>query len=158
MKMNDNPHLPLTFDIELPSVAHTEQFAERLAAYIHAPMTITLSGDIGAGKTTLVRAMLRSMGVQCRIKSPTYSLVESYDLPTQQIHHFDFYRLIDAMELDAIGFRDYFQQTSICCIEWPERIPLSVAHVDLALVLTGTGDTRVLRLVSTISSLWDIIQ
>jgi len=123
--MSDNPStLPITLDIELPSVAHTERFAERLATHIHPPMTITLSGDIGAGKTTLVRAMLRALGVQCRIKSPTYSLIESYDLPTQQVHHFDFYRLIDALELEAIGFRDYFQPTSICCIEWPERVPL----------------------------------
>ncbi len=100
--------------------------------------------------------MLRTLGVQCRIKSPTYSLIESYDLPTQQVHHFDFYRLLDATELEAIGFRDYFQPTSICCIEWPERIPLSIAHVDLALFLSGSGDGRVLRLVSTIPSMWDI--
>ena len=154
--MNDNPHLPITFDIELPSVADTERFAARLAMHIHPPMTITLSGDIGAGKTTLVRAMLRAMGVNARIKSPTYSLVESYDLPSQQIHHFDFYRLIDATELDAFGFRDYFQQTSICCIEWPERLPLFIDHVDLALVLTGSGDGRVLQLMTSIASLWNI--
>ncbi len=154
--MNDNPPLSITVDIELPSVVHTERFAARLATHIHPPMTITLSGDIGTGKTTLVRAMLRAMGVHSRIKSPTYSLVESYDFPLQQIHHFDFYRLVDATELEAIGFRDYFQQTSICCIEWPERIPLAIDHVDLALVLTDSGDGRVLQLMTTIASLWNI--
>lgn len=146
--MNEQVPSYWQLSVELPSVTHTEYFAQYLANCLIAPMVITLSGDIGAGKTTLVRALLRSWGIEGPIKSPTYSLLESYDLPyhTTQVHHFDLYRITDESELVFLGFRDYFQSHSICCIEWPERIKMSEEQIDLALLLIGSGNGRTLYL------------
>ncbi len=140
--------------VELPSIQDTERYAEHLAQRLTAPMVITLSGAIGAGKTTFVRALLRALGVQGPIKSPTYSLVETYDLPMNttlssspiQMHHFDLYRITDESELEFLGFRDYFQSNTICCIEWPERITLPAEQIDIALLLIGSGNGRTLSI------------
>lgn len=137
--------------IELPSIQATERYAYELARCLFAPMVITLRGQIGAGKTTLVRALLRALGVQGAIKSPTYSLLESYDLPENagqiaQCHHFDLYRVMDDSELEFIGFRDYFQPNTLCLIEWPERIPLPAQQIDLALLLIEAGNGRTLHM------------
>lgn len=126
----------------LPSERESEQFAKRLASCLIPPLIITFSGDIGMGKTTLIRALLRSLGVTCAIKSPTFTLVESYDLGTMQFHHFDLYRIHDETELDYIGFRDYFGAQAICCIEWPERAAHCVDRVDLAFTLVRNGEGR----------------
>ncbi len=133
-------------DFYLPSVHHSELFAQHLARCVTSPMVMTFSGDIGAGKTTMIRAMLRALGVECRIKSPTFSLVETYDLPTSHFHHFDLYRILDESELEFLGFRDYFQSDSICCIEWPERMTMSPDQIDLALSITTVGDGRAVTL------------
>lgn len=127
--------------IDLPTEHASEQLAKRLAACLVSPLIITFSGEIGAGKTTLIRAMLRSLGVQSAIKSPTFSLVESYQVENLHIHHFDLYRIHDESELDYIGFRDYFLENAICCIEWPERVIsyLDQADVALSLGLKGAG-------------------
>lgn len=121
--------------IDLPTEAASEQFAVRLAACLVSPLVITFSGEIGAGKTTLIRAMLRSLGVTSAIKSPTFSLVESYTVRNLQIHHFDLYRVHDESELDYIGFRDYFSNDAVCCIEWPERVVSYLGNADVAFSL-----------------------
>jgi tRNA threonylcarbamoyladenosine biosynthesis protein TsaE len=124
----------------------TEAFAKRLARALVPPLVLTFSGDLGAGKTTLVRAMLRALGVTGAVKSPTFSLVESYDLPDQslQVHHFDLYRIEDEAELDYIGFQDYFSSQAICCIEWPERARHTLRQIDASFSLRVRGDGRVL--------------
>ena len=140
--------------IELPSVCDSECFAQHLARCLFVPMVITLSGDIGAGKTTFVRALLRALGVSGPIKSPTYSLLETYDIPKQSpqfseaiiCYHFDLYRVVDDSELDFIGFRDYFQANTLCLIEWPERAHLSAKQIDLALSLEHAGAGRTLKI------------
>jgi tRNA threonylcarbamoyladenosine biosynthesis protein TsaE len=118
------------------------QFAERLALCLSSPLLVTLSGEIGAGKTTIVRAMLKRLGVQSLIKSPTFSLVESYDCSTFHIHHFDLYRLDHEDELEYLGFRDYFSKQSICFIEWPEHAGQSLPSIDLRFSLRRKGIGR----------------
>jgi len=127
--------------IDLPTEYASEQFAARLASFICSPLIITFRGEIGAGKTTLIRAMLRALGVRGAIKSPTFSLVESYQVMDLHLHHFDLYRIHDESELEYIGFRDYFSENAVCCIEWPERIVhyLEGVDVEFALVQKGAG-------------------
>lgn len=128
--------------IDLPTEEASELVAARLAACLVSPLVITFSGDIGAGKTTLIRAMLRSLGVTSAIKSPTFSLVESYQTNHLQIHHFDLYRVHDESELDYIGFRDYFSDDAVCCIEWPERVVSYLGNADIAFALSMKGVGR----------------
>lgn len=140
--------------IELPSLQDSERCAQQLARCLSVPMVITLSGPIGAGKTTFVRALLRALGVQGPIKSPTYSLLETYDIPenkgqfpkSTQCYHFDLYRVMDESELEFIGFRDYFQANTLCLIEWPERVHIPAQQIDLALLLSVSGNGRVLQI------------
>ncbi len=82
---------------------------------------ITLQGDLGTGKTTIVRGALESRGIVSGVRSPTYTLVENYPLQPLAIAHFDLYRLADAEELEFLGFRDYLNESTLCFIEWPER-------------------------------------
>ena len=109
---------------------------------LKAPLVFTFSGEIGAGKTTIIRAMLRSLGVTSSIKSPTFSLVESYACNNLHIHHFDLYRIHHEDELDYLGFRDYFSQHSICCIEWPEHAGNALPIVDIRFNLSIKGAGR----------------
>ena len=131
--------------IDLSTEAVTEGFARVLARCLTPPLVLTFSGDIGAGKTTLIRAMIRALGIQTAIKSPTFSLVETYQSTLGHIHHFDLYRIVDEAELDYIGFRDYFRDNAICCIEWPEQAPTYLLQTDLRLTLSVKGAGRVLH-------------
>jgi len=129
-----------TFD--LPTERASEQIAARLAASLFSPLIMTFSGEIGAGKTTLIRAMLRCLGVTSAIKSPTFSLIESYQTQHLHIHHFDLYRIHEESELDYMGFRDYFTDDAICCIEWPERAVSYLGNPDVAFSLSLKGAGR----------------
>ena len=128
--------------VDLPTEIASEQMAARMAACLVSPLVLTFSGEIGAGKTTFIRAMLRCLGVNSSIKSPTFSLVESYQSAHLQIHHFDLYRIHDETELDYIGFRDYFTDNAICCIEWPERAVSYHGFVDVGFTLGLKGAGR----------------
>jgi tRNA threonylcarbamoyladenosine biosynthesis protein TsaE len=130
----------------LPDAASTVEAGARLAPALAGGMVVTLSGELGAGKTTLVRGMLRGLGWAGAVKSPTYALVEHYMFSSLYFYHFDFYRIDGADEWDTSGFADYFHPGAICVIEWPERVAARLPRVDLALLLEPSGAGRTLRL------------
>lgn len=108
---------------------------------------IALHGDLGAGKTTFVRHLLRALGVQGRIKSPTYAVVEPYETAGLAIWHFDFYRFDDPREWEDAGFRDVFAAPGLKLAEWPEKAAAVLPTPDLDLhIALGEGDTRVVTL------------
>lgn len=104
--------------IFLPTSEDTESIAAELASCIEAPANIYLEGQLGAGKTTFVKGFVRGLGYEGLIKSPTYTLVETYDVNAGMILHADLYRVQDPHELDEMGFRDYFNPQTISLIEW----------------------------------------
>lgn len=125
----------------------TEELAANFATIIQAPLVIGFYGEIGAGKTTFIRAMLRALGVRGAIKSPTYSLIESYLVKDLLLHHFDLYRIHDETELEYIGFRDYFSQNAICCIEWPDRTQNKLADcIDIDVRIMMKEDAREMQM------------
>ena len=110
------------FTISLASPEAMEQFVVDFAHCLPKHCLLTLSGPLGAGKTTVARGILRGLGYKGRVKSPTFTLVEPYTIGQQFVYHFDLYRLQDPEELDFIGFTDYLQDLdSLCLIEWPEK-------------------------------------
>ncbi|KTD14456.1 tRNA (adenosine(37)-N6)-threonylcarbamoyltransferase complex ATPase subunit type 1 TsaE [Legionella israelensis] len=121
-------------------------FGKKLANCLLPSAVLAFSGELGAGKTTIIRAMLRALGVASAIKSPTFSLVESYQCQSLQIHHFDLYRIQDEEELEYIGFREYFSEDAICCIEWPEKASNLFIHTDLQFDLKIKETGREMRI------------
>lgn len=119
----------------------TIALAQRLATGLKPGMVIYLHGELGAGKTTLVRGVLNILGYTGRVKSPTYTLVEQYHAAGLDLHHFDLYRLHDEEEWESAGFRDKFDGRNIFFIEWPERarglIPQADVEVDFEIFASG---------------------
>lgn len=109
-------------------------------------MVIYLRGNLGAGKTTLVRGLLRALGYAGRVKSPTYTLIELYDLAGLNLRHFDLYRLRDAQEWESAGFRDEFNGINICMVEWPEHAAELLPPADLEMNISILPEGRTLDL------------
>ncbi|HAF01970.1 MAG TPA: tRNA (adenosine(37)-N6)-threonylcarbamoyltransferase complex ATPase subunit type 1 TsaE [Methylophilaceae bacterium] len=118
---------------------------QRFAEGLSSGMTIYLHGDLGAGKTTFVRGVLRGLGYQGKVKSPTYTLVEPYDFFKKQIYHFDLYRFTDEEEWDAFGFREYFNPSSICMIEWSEKAQQLLPMADIEIYLSHQASGRLIQ-------------
>lgn len=106
---------------ELPSETATLALGAELAQLVLPPCVVYLQGNLGAGKTTLVRGFMRALGIDNSVKSPTYTLIETYPLADRNIIHLDLYRLKQAAELIHLGLEDYYSETSIFLIEWPEQ-------------------------------------
>jgi tRNA threonylcarbamoyladenosine biosynthesis protein TsaE len=121
--------------------AATLAFAAAFADTLTAPLTVALVGDLGAGKTTFVRGVLRSLGVTGLIKSPTYALVESYETSKGEVHHFDAYRIESRDDFEARGGFDYFATSSIRFVEWPQKLDGAVAF-DTTIRFDFEGDGR----------------
>jgi len=108
----------------------------KLAALTQGRGVIYLHGDLGMGKTTLARGIIRGLGHQGAVKSPTFTLIEPYQWGEIQVFHFDLYRLLDAEELEFLGVRDCFTQSSLCLVEWPERGAGILPAPDLDITIT----------------------
>ena len=138
--------------LPLKDVAATERLGATLANVLPDGLVVFLQGDLGAGKTCLVRGVLRGLGYQGAVKSPTYTLLEEYSLAGKEIIHFDLYRLSDPEELDLIGIRDYFNAKASCFIEWPQRGQGFLPRADLQIQISLDGDGRLARISSSSDS------
>ncbi|RPJ45198.1 MAG: tRNA (adenosine(37)-N6)-threonylcarbamoyltransferase complex ATPase subunit type 1 TsaE [Betaproteobacteria bacterium] len=126
--------------MQLASADDTLTLGRALAPLLRPGMVIHLRGDLGAGKTTLARGILRGLGYQGRVKSPTFTLLEPYKFSKLYLYHFDFYRFLDPQELEETGFREYFNAESVCLVEWPEKAPdLPVADLEIEMRVADQG-------------------
>ena len=135
----------IEWQLALADEAATMQLGERLAVVCDDPVRIYFQGEIGAGKTTLIRALLRALGVIGTIGSPTYTLVEHYQTDRYPVHHFDLYRLKDAEELEYLGWRDLFASDALCLVEWPEQGQSLLPAPDVNCLLDFEETGRVIR-------------
>jgi tRNA threonylcarbamoyladenosine biosynthesis protein TsaE len=121
--------------LKLPDEAATQRLGKACSAGAAKGQVLHLRGELGAGKTTLVRGFLRALGYPGRVKSPTYTLVEPYGDLRLNLYHFDFYRFKDGSEWLSSGFREHFNPESLCIVEWPERVGNLIAPPDLEIHL-----------------------
>ena len=126
----------------MPDAAATERLGAALAPGVGPGRVLHLRGDLGAGKTTLARGLLRALGYAGRIKSPTYAVVEPYALSSLNLYHFDFYRFSGETEWVNSGFREYFSPQAACIVEWPERAGAQLSPPDLEIRLEIAGEAR----------------
>lgn len=126
----------------MPDAAATAKLGAALAAGVAPGRVLHLSGDLGTGKTTLVRGLLRALGVHGAVKSPTYTWVEPYTVSRLDLYHFDFYRFTDRTEWLSSGLREYFGPDAFCIVEWPEKVGDLLPPPDIKVALSYDGEAR----------------
>lgn len=124
------------------------EFGARIARVTQGVGVIFLEGDLGAGKTTLSRGIIRGLGHVGAVKSPTFTLVEPYEIGSVRAFHFDLYRLVDPEELEFLGIRDYFEGDALCLLEWPQRGAGFLPKPDLTITITPHNNGRSVHLLS----------
>lgn len=134
--------------IEASTQEQQEQIGAALAAVCPTNCVIYLKGDLGAGKTTLVRGFLRGLGYQGAVKSPTYTLMEPYEIGDRHCYHFDLYRLADPGELEYLGLRDLLTSDAVLLFEWPDRGEGELPNADLEVAIQYQNQGRLLALVA----------
>ncbi len=140
----------------MPDEAATLRLGAALAQGARNGLVLHLIGELGAGKTTLVRGLLGALGYRGRVKSPTYTLVEPYNLSKLYLYHFDFYRFKDKSEWLNSGFQEHFGPEAVCVVEWPEKAGEAIAPPDLKIRLgyEGTGRAALLEARSPQGEAW----
>ena len=131
--------------ISFPRERDLEEFASNFASAIQAPLVIWLQGDLGAGKTTFARALIHALGHEGRVKSPTYGLLELYELESLRVLHLDLYRIGDPDELEFLGLSDLLDDTTILLIEWPDRGGHWLSEADFNFEFSYAGEGRELH-------------
>jgi len=134
--------------IRLDGEAAQSAFGRRIAGHLTPPLTVYLQGDLGTGKTTLVRGILRGLGHTGPVRSPTYTLLEPYELQDMHLYHLDLYRLGDPEELEYLGLRDLLDAESVLFVEWPERGAGVLPPPDLTVRIQHAGEGRILESIS----------
>jgi tRNA threonylcarbamoyladenosine biosynthesis protein TsaE len=136
----------LSLNATLPDEAATLALGRALGPCLEPGTIVFLQGELGAGKTTLARGILRGLGFEGRVKSPTYALVEVYEVSRLHLHHFDFYRFRDPREWIDAGFRESFDGRNVSLVEWPEKAAGMLPPADLEIHLASSGSGRSVRL------------
>lgn len=132
----------LSVTLYLPDESATLDLGARLATALRPGLVVYLGGELGVGKTALVRGCLRALGYRGRVKSPTFALVELYRVSNLYLHHFDLYRLKNPQEWEDAGFRDMFGGDNVCVVEWPEKGGDRVPPADVTIQLEHAGGGR----------------
>lgn len=128
------------------TVAEMEALGAKVSLFLRPGLVLFFHGELGAGKTTLIRGILHGLGYRGAVKSPTYTLVESYPFAKLTVHHFDLYRLKSAEELEFLGIRDYLGGHNLCLIEWAERGAGMLPTLDLDIRIERQETGRLLRI------------
>ena len=156
--------MPSPLTLRWPDEQHTAAFAQRLATLVLASLHqggrvhVELRGDLGAGKTTFTRHLLRAMGVEGRIKSPSYGVVQPYEVDGLSIWHFDFYRFEDPREWEDAGFRDLFASPGLTVTEWPDKAAGLLPAADVCLQLSTDVDESRLVTIQGYTKQWQAWQ
>jgi tRNA threonylcarbamoyladenosine biosynthesis protein TsaE len=144
-------------EIVIPDEESQGAFGERLALHLPDRLVVYLEGDLGTGKTTLVRGILRGLGHCGTVRSPTHTLIEPYEIGSRRVYHLDLYRLSDPDELDYLGLRDLIAEDAVLLVAWPERGCRALPAADLRICLDYLAEGRRLTLSAESAAYWSLI-